>query len=141
MPAPRKVNFLEIEARNQSLGAAGEVFVLRYEIARLSAAGQDRLAANVERVSATRGDGLGFDILSFEEDGRERLIEVKTTAYGASTPFFVTRNELAVSVENRELYHLYRAFAFRDSPRMFMKAGQLDSSFVLQPSEYQARIQ
>ncbi len=139
-PTPRKVNFLEIEAGNQSLGAAGEEFALKYEIARLLAAGKDRLAAKVERVSETRGDGLGFDILSFEHDGRDRLIEVKTTAYGASTPFFVTSNELAVSTERREHYHLYRAFGFRDNPRMFTRPGPLDTSFLLRPSQYQADI-
>ena len=42
-----------------------------------------RLAARVDRVSETRGDGLGYDVLSFETSGRERLIEVKTTNYGA----------------------------------------------------------
>ena len=73
------VNYLEMEARNRSLGAAGEEFVLRFEQARLLAAGQDRLAGRIEHVAQTRGDGDGFDILSFEPSGAERLIEVKTT--------------------------------------------------------------
>ena len=75
-----------------------------------------------------------------EKDGRDRLIEVKTTGYGASTPFFVTSNELSVSTESREQYHLYRAFGFRDNPRMFTKFGPLDTSFLLRPSQYQATI-
>lgn len=65
---------------------AGAEFVVRYEIARLSRENQERLAGKVERVSNTRGDGLGYDVLSFDGDGKERLIEVKTTRYGASTP-------------------------------------------------------
>ncbi|BAS06695.1 hypothetical protein AHiyo4_01170 [Arthrobacter sp. Hiyo4] len=44
-------------------------------------------------MSKTRGDGLGYDILSFEESGKERLLEVKTTKSRAETPFFVSRNE------------------------------------------------
>ena len=65
------VDYLAIEAVNRSLGAAGEEFVLRFEVARLVRAGQDRLAARVDRVSETRGDGLGYDVLSFETSGRE----------------------------------------------------------------------
>ena len=110
------VDYLAIEAANRSLGAAGEEFVLRFEVARLVRAGQDRLAARVDRVSETRGDGLGYDVLSFETSGRERLIEVKTTSYGASTPFFVTRRELAVSRDASEQFRLYRAFNFRRKP-------------------------
>lgn len=136
----RKVNYLEIEAQNRSLGLAGEAFVVRYEMARLIAAGKDSLAAKVEHVAETVGDGLGYDVLSFDEDGKERFIEVKTTAYGQSTPFYITRNELAVSVEKSAQYHLYRAYGFRHKPRMFWKQGSLDTVFSLQPSQYLASI-
>jgi hypothetical protein len=47
-PVPRmRVNYLAIEARNRSLGAAGEEFVERFETASLLQAGQDRLACRV----------------------------------------------------------------------------------------------
>lgn len=134
------VDYLAIEANNRSLGAAGEEFVLRFEIARLVRAGNDRLASRVERVSETRGDGLGYDVLSFETSGRERLIEVKTTSYGASTPFFVTRRELAVSRDVSEQFQLYRAFDFRRQPRLFCKAGAIEQSFSLEPSQFVATL-
>ena len=134
------VDYLAIEASNRSLGAAGEEFVLRFEIARLISAGHDRLAGKVERVSETRGDGLGYDVLSFETSGRERLIEVKTTSYGASTPFFVTRRELAVSHDAGEQFQLYRAFDFRRQPRLFCKAGAIEQSFSLEPSQFVATL-
>jgi hypothetical protein len=50
--------------------------------ARLLSRRLDHLAQRLEPVSATRGDGHGNDILSFETSGADRLIEVKTTAYG-----------------------------------------------------------
>ncbi|MEZ4701725.1 MAG: DUF3883 domain-containing protein [Rhodothermales bacterium] len=133
-------DYLALEANNRSLGAAGEEFVLRFEVARLLHARHDRLAGKVERVSATRGDGLGYDVLSFETSGRERLIEVKTTNYGASTPFFVTRNELAVSRKESERFQLYRAYNFRQQPRLFCKAGAIEKAFSIEPSQYEARV-
>ncbi len=129
-----------MEAANRSLGDAGEEFVVRFEQARLLSLRQDRLAARIERVSVTRGDGLGFDVLSFEPTGADRLVEVKTTAYGQETPFFVTRTELAVSRERDTKYHLYRVFAFRRAPRLYWKKGQLDHEFALDPTQYMARI-
>ena len=134
------VDYLAIEAANRSLGAAGEEFVRRFEVARLVRAGRDRLAARVERVSESRGDGLGYDVLSFETSGRERLIEVKTTSYGAATPFFVTRRELAVSRDASEQFRLYRAFNFRRQPRLYSKSGAIEQSFSLQPSQFVATI-
>lgn len=128
------VDYLELEARNRSLGTAGEEFVVRFEIARLLAARRDRLAARVEHVAHTRGDGSGFDVLSFEESGRERLVEVKTTAYGRETPFFVTRNELEVSRREAEQYFLYRVFDFRRTPRLFHKQGYLEETLTLDPA-------
>ena len=90
-------NYIEREARNRSLGAAGEEFVIRYEQARLVQAGCEYLAHRIEHTSVIRGDHEGYDVLSFEVDGSERLIEVKTTKYGKETPFFVSRNEVSVS--------------------------------------------
>ena len=74
--------YLEAEASNHSLGIAGEEFVLQFEHERLWRAGKRTLADRVEHVAKTKGDFLGFDILSFEVNGHERLIEVKTTRYG-----------------------------------------------------------
>jgi hypothetical protein len=130
------VNYLEREARNQALGAAGERFVLSVERARLAADGNERLASRVEQVSSTRGDGEGFDILSFESDTRERLIEVKTTGFGRDTPFFVTENERQVSKRERKYYHLYRVFGFRRDPRLFVKQGAFDEICRLEPQSY-----
>jgi hypothetical protein len=136
----RGVDYLEMETRNRSLGSAGEEFVVRYETARLIYDGQERLAASIERVSETRGDGLGYDVLSFDTNGRERLIEVKTTSYGKYTPFFVTPNEVAVSQARQETYHIYRVFNFRKDPKLFTRNGAIEKAFSLTPSEFEARI-
>ena len=133
-------DYLQREARNRSLGAAGEELVMRYEAQRLHAAGSRALADRIEHISKMKGDGAGYDILSFENDGRERFIEVKTTAYIAETPFYVSRNELSFSTEQAAQFHLYRLFDFRKRARMFMLAGALDSNCRLDPMSYRAEV-
>ncbi len=76
------VNWLWIEAQNHSLGRSGEEFVVAFERARLEAANKANFADRIEHVSLTQGDGIGFDVRSFESNGTDRFIEVKTTAYG-----------------------------------------------------------
>lgn len=132
------VNFLERESRNQSLGRAGEEFVVNYERVRLESIGAGRLAERVEHVAVTEGDSLGFDVRSFEEDGSDRLIEVKTTAYGKHTPFFVSRNEVQVSSERSDRYHLYRVFRFRADPRLYTLEGSLNTVCRLEAVQYEA---
>jgi hypothetical protein len=134
------VDYLAKEARNRSLGNAGEKFVLFYEKARLMRAAKEKLAAKVEHVAVTQGDGAGFDILSFETTGQERFIEVKTTAYGPLTPFFVTKKEVDVSLLTSPRYYLYRAFDFRRQAKLFTKQGPLDRSFKLNPTQYLASL-
>ena len=135
-----KRNYLEMEARNSALGLAGEQLVVRYEQERLSRAGQDRLVGKIIHISAVEGDSRGFDILSYETDGRERLIEVKTTRFGALTPFFASRNEVEVSDTRNEGYQLYRVFKFSEQPRLFLLAGSLKRTCQLDPLSFSARI-
>jgi len=135
-----KRNYLEMEARNSALGLAGEQLVVRYEQERLSRAGQDRLVGKIIHISAVEGDSRGFDILSYETDGRERLIEVKTTRFGALTPFFASRNEVEVSDTRNEEYQLYRVFKFSEQPRLFLLAGSLKRTCQLDPLSFSARI-
>lgn len=133
-----KRDYFEREARNRSLGLAGEEFVVEFEHWRLVGIGQRRLADKVEHISKSKGDGLGYDVLSFETDGRERLIEVKTTTFGRDTPFFVSRGELALSRGAKDQFHLYRLFEFRKAPRLFDLAGSLEKHCVLDPVTYRA---
>jgi hypothetical protein len=134
------VNYLECDARNAALGLAGEEFVLRIEHQRLWKAGAGSLADRVEHVAKSKGDGLGYDIVSYEADGRERLIEVKTTSFGALTPFYASRREVAVSAERAEQYKLYRLFKFRTSPKVFVLDGPLELSCILDPVHYMGRL-
>lgn len=134
------IDYLEREARNASLGVAGEQFVLAFEHRRLWALGHRKLANKVEHVARTRGDGLGYDVLSFDPDGRERLIEVKTTRFGDMTPFYATQREVEVSEREQDHFHLYRVFRFTKKPRLFVLRGALRETATLDPIVYRASL-
>lgn len=138
-PLRLTTHYLEREASNSSLGKAGELFALNYERARLIAMGCDALAGRIEHTSQVKGDHEGFDILSFEASGAERLIEVKTTKYGAVTPFFVTRNEVSTSERHASQYQIYRLFAFQRAPKLYTLAGALSSTCQLSAANFLAQ--
>jgi len=137
---PLKRDYLAREAQNRELGLAGEHFVVSYEQHRLKQDGHDKLAEKVEHVAETQGDGAGFDVLSFEADGRERWIEVKTTAFAIESAFFISPNELACSRSYADRYHLFRLFDFRQRPRMFCLQGDLHDHLWLEPNSYRAGV-
>jgi len=131
-------NYLEAEMRNRAIGIAGEELAVRYEQERLWRAGKKDLAEKVEHVARSRGDGLGYDILSFETTGQERLIEVKTTNFGSLTPFFISQNEVGVSETAESNYALYRLFNFRRGPGLFVLDGPIRRTCALEPFQYKA---
>ena len=126
------------DERNRVLGRAGEERVLAYERSVLRSAGRDDLARKVRWVSEEDGDGAGYDIASFERDGRSRLIEVKTTNGWDRTPFHITRNELAVAEARRAEWCLFRLWNFSREPKAFELRPPLDAHVSLTATSYRA---
>lgn len=126
------------DARNRALGRAGEERVLAHERASLAGAGRQDLARRVRWVSEEEGDGTGYDIASFQPDGRERLIEVKTTNGWERTPFHITRNELDIADARRDTWHLVRLWNFARDPRAFEIRPPLDGHVTLTPTSFMA---
>lgn len=136
----RKFDVAERDARNRALGKAGEELVLRHEQARLRSERREDLADKVRWTAVQDGDGAGYDIFSFENDGRERLIEVKTTNGWERTPFHVTRNELAVADANRDNWHLVRLWNFAREPKAYSIRPPLDAHVALTPTSFLASL-
>ena len=134
---PRKRDYLKQADRNQSLGLAGEKFIINYEKARLIAKGKESLAEQVEHISLD-DDSKGYDIKSYDETGRDRFIEVKTTRYDRYSQFYVSPNELYTSKKYEKQYHLYRLFTFDKQPRFFIRQGDIQKNFIIRPSAYLA---
>lgn len=133
-----KVDFASREHACRNLGRNGEDLIVNYEKARLSAAGRADLANEVEWVANTRGDGLGYDIRSFNIEYEERYIEVKTTNFDRETPFLITDNELEFSKENPDQYRLYRLFDFGKKPRLYTLRGSMEDACVIAPVRFRA---
>ena len=136
----RKYDVAERDARNRALGRAGEERILAHERAGLLLAGRADLADRIRWVSHLDGDGAGYDIRSFETDGADRLIEVKTTNGWERTPFNITRNELAVSEVYREDWRLMRLWNFAREPKTFELRPPLEAHVSLMATSYQASL-
>lgn len=134
----RKFDPVERDHRNRSLGRAGEEFVVNLERRQLTGADRADLARKVRWVAAEDGDGAGYDVLSFDVTGRERLLEVKTTNGSARTPFFVTRNERALATERPRDWRIYRVHLFAEGPRIFTIAPPLEKAVNLRPDTWRA---
>lgn len=126
------------DARNRVLGKRGEERIYLHERASLKTAGRDDLARRVKWVSEELGDGAGYDILSFDATGRERLLEVKTTVGHATTPFFLSESERSFSDERPDAFRLVRLYDFARVPRAFELKPPLASCVLLTPTNYRA---
>ncbi|WP_376694108.1 protein NO VEIN domain-containing protein [Wenzhouxiangella sp. EGI_FJ10409] len=135
----RKIDFATRERLNRALGESGERFALEFERYRLTQSGRPDLAEEVKWSSREEGDGLGFDIRSFDPDyEKELFVEVKTTNSGKYQPFLISENERAFSNERASSYRLYRIYEFRRRPRLFVLPGAVEGHVHLLPQQYRA---
>ncbi|HXT83172.1 MAG TPA: DUF3883 domain-containing protein [Verrucomicrobiae bacterium] len=127
--------------RLKSYGDRGEKIVLDMERKRLLQVNRKDLADKIEKA---KYDHLGYDILSWDIDGRELYIEVKaTTALAGSATFFLTQNELQKSMELHN-YHVYIVYdILSTSPKVWKIPNPFNPSnkrVVLTPITYRVNI-
>ena len=138
----RPEEFSDGEAPGQANYVLRELgFAVEVERRRLLEAGRDDLAARVEWIAETYGDGLGFDVLSLDGvDDSEWWIEVKTTGLGKHFPFYVSANEVRCSEDCPERFRLYRVFDFARQPRVYVVGGALSRECRLEAVEYRVSV-
>lgn len=134
----RKFDPASRDAKNRTLGKLGEERVLYSERSRLIADDRFDLAKKVKWVSEEIGDGAGYDILSFDSCGKERLLEVKTTSGHRTTPFYISENERLLSGERPNEFRLVRLYNFAQKPKGFELIPPLEESVLLKPVNYRA---
>lgn len=126
------------DERNRKLGLAGEKRVYESEVSRFNSEGRFDLAKEVKWVSQEFGDGAGYDILSFDKNGKERFLEVKTTIGHKRTPFYLSRNERDFAEDNADRFRIFRLYEWGFEPRAFLIKPPLDSRLILEPMAYRA---
>ena len=107
--ALRNVDFEGEAAKNTVIGNAGEDKVVEYEKERLTKAGRSDLAAMVTTTRRTISNAARYDVHSYEEDGRARYIEVKTTT-GAKIVDFIFQRERLLFQKNIRQIIIYIGF-------------------------------
>lgn len=138
----RHVNYSENESKNRKLGIEGEEFILEQEKNFLINNGRPDLADNVQHTAKVIGDGTGYDIKSYDLDGRVKFIEVKTTTGGDKTPFMMSINEVEFSKKNPDNYYLYRVYHFNREIKkgeFYVIQGNVEENFHTEPINFKVR--
>jgi hypothetical protein len=135
----------EKEARiNKKLGTRGEEIVFAAEKDRLRDAGRADLAARVRWVSPVT-DSLGYDVASFDDDGRERLIEVKSTTRPPEevASFLISSNQYRQAKELKN-YYFYVVFEAKSvHPKVWPIKDPLqyeNKGMVLEPVSFRVTV-
>lgn len=122
----RKPNFTEIEKRKTAIGLSGEEYVLDLE---------KRHNKKFKKKICRVGDdpSYGYDILSFDGDGNEKHIEVKTCNQGDldKVDFYITAHEKE-KLDRDPLYSIYYVCGMKSKKRkilIFKKSNLQDVSY------------
>lgn len=129
----KKADYMTKAARDAQVGTLGEEFAVAFERWRLRH--HPALAARIRHVSL-EDDTLGYDILSFEQDGNERFVEVKSTLGDLSSRFFISSNELAIAKEKGARYVLLRVGNLGTAPKCCETRFPFDGRLELTASSY-----
>lgn len=106
----RILDWSKINLNKMEIGSLGEKLAFKFEEERLMNLGLGNLVNNVEHSSKVKGDGLGYDILSFDETMNSVFIEVKSTTGNFWNGIVFTKNEIEFMNSCGKAYRLYRIF-------------------------------
>ena len=110
----KKVDFIGLHKKKKNLGTAGELLVMEFENERLEKEGSTKRA---EHVAETLGDGLGYEIRSYDKYGNEIHIEVKTTRANISDGFFMSQREKEEEKNTEHKYFVYRIYNYNEATK------------------------
>lgn len=132
-----EIDWTQLAADLNEIGINGEELVIEYERAKLRKANMEKYVKDVKKVK----DGCGYDIISRYPDGRQKMIEVKTTTRGPKTPFPISITEVAFSAlnpSNYVLYHLYNFDKTRRVAEFKEYVGNLNDHFLFEGIHFSA---
>lgn len=141
------IDYLDLNVEKKKIGDLGEAIVLDYERQRLTTMGSLDLAKKIEHSAQKKGDGLGYDIMSYSSTGKPLYIEVKTTKQNKPADFFLSKKEKAVANQmymDDQRYRIYRVYNLN----LFTGKGDLiiyeppfdENRYNLEPENWLVRI-
>lgn len=99
-------DYLNQHKQNIAIGKKAEEAVFEYEYDRLSSIGRQDLAQKIEWTSLL-DDKAGYDIRSFNEDGKEIFIEVKAARSTKNGISFILSNREYIKSQEMENFYFY----------------------------------
>lgn len=133
------VDFYGKAKEQKDIGDAGEALVKQREINFLKEKGLHEKASLVQIVK----DGKGYDILSFDENGNEKYVEVKTTTGNEHSPFFLSDNEVEFMRSNENQYYIYRVYNYdkeNNFAEYFELTDNVENQLIMEPTHYKVLI-
>lgn len=130
---PKKINF----DKYKTIGYLGEQFIFEREKEKVKGYGLDG-EKTVVWSAIDEGDGIGYDIKSYDKGGNEIYIEVKTTRGKENEAIYITENELRKSKKEKDRFYLYRVYEFDEEEicgKVAIRQGDL-SDLCIQPICY-----
>lgn len=134
-----EIDFQGKAKEQKDLGDAGEELVRIREIEFLKS---KNLLTQAELVKIAK-DGEGYDVYSFDENGQEKFIEVKTSTGDEYSPFYLSENEIAFMRLNVGSYCIYRVFNYsveNNFAEFFELSGDIESQLLMKPTQFQVLI-
>lgn len=105
------VNYEKLNKEKKEIGDAGELFVLNDQKKRVKNT-LPEFVKNIRHVSKMDGDGAGYDIRSFDKNGKIIYVEVKTTKGEKKNSFFMSATEYAFYELHKDNYMIARVYEF-----------------------------
>ncbi|NLN50746.1 MAG: DUF3883 domain-containing protein, partial [Acholeplasmataceae bacterium] len=137
----KKIDYLLKAKEDHVTGLKGENVALKLERERVQNLNLDP-DIYVKYVAGI-SDNFGYDIESVElKNGKiiKTYIEVKTTKDIKDTNFYVSKNELDVSIQKKEQYKVFRIYDIMSTmPKYYIAEGQIEDNFYLDPVTFSAR--
>jgi len=137
------IDFEKENKKHRRLGERGEVIVLNVERDFLKE--KDKALAKRIRQISKENTSAGYDILSFEEDGQNKYIEVKSTNNSPSSTvnFLITSNEYEKAKELKN-YYIYIVFNVKsEKPKIWRLRNPFslqDKGLTLTPISFRVEI-
>jgi len=135
----RKIDFSGQSKRFKRIGDRGEQIVVIVERQNLINNNQIDLSRKVDHI-ANRDDSVGYDILSYDEKGNKKFIEVKSTTKPAGIcNIYISSNELqtARKIANYYFYIVFNVGTKRPQIWKIQGAELLDDkNIIIEPISY-----